>query len=209
MYKILLIFALFSPSFLLAAPLNIAVFGDSLSTGYGIKGDKSWVTLLQKKLNKQGIESKVNNASISGDTTSNGLNRLKNVLALKPDIIIIELGGNDGLRGLSLKYMRANLNAMIQQSIETGTEVLLIGMRLPANFGPAYTEKFHQIYFDLAEQLNVTLVPFLMEGVALDKTLMQADGIHPNEKAQSKLLDNVWLQLEPMLKAGLKQQRKL
>ena len=209
MYKILLIFALFSPSFLLAAPLNIAVFGDRLSTGYGIKGDKSWVTLLQKKLNKQGIESKVNNASISGDTTSNGLNRLKNVLALKPDIIIIELGGNDGLRGLSLKYMRANLNAMIQQSIETGTEVLLIGMRLPANFGPAYTEKFHQIYFDLAEQLNVTLVPFLMEGVALDKTLMQADGIHPNEKAQSKLLDNVWLQLEPMLKAGLKQQRKL
>lgn len=200
MRKILLICALFSPSFLLAAPLNIVVFGDSLSAGYGLKGDNNWVNLLQKKLNKQGIESKVNNASISGDTTSNGLNRLQNVLASNPDIIIIELGGNDGLRGLSLKHMRTNLSTMVQQSIQTNAEVLLIGMRLPANFGPAYTQKFHQIYFDVAEQLNTSLVPFFMEGVALDKTLMQADGIHPNEKAQSKLLDNVWLQLEPMLK---------
>ena len=200
MRKILLICALFSPSFLLAAPLNIVVFGDSLSAGYGLKGDNNWVNLLQKKLNKQGIESKVNNASISGDTTSNGLNRLQNVLTSNPDIIIIELGGNDGLRGLSLKHMRTNLSTMVQQSIQTNAKVLLIGMRLPANFGPAYTQKFHQIYFDVAEQLNTSLVPFFMKGVALDKTLMQADGIHPNEKAQSKLLDNVWLQLEPMLK---------
>ena len=200
MRKILLICALFSPSFLLAAPLNIVVFGDSLSAGYGLKGDNNWVNLLQKKLNKQGIESKVNNASISGDTTSNGLNRLQNVLTSNPDIIIIELGGNDGLRGLSLKHMRTNLSTMVQQSIQTNAKVLLIGMRLPANFGPAYTQKFHQIYFDVAEQLNTPLVPFFMKGVALDKKLMQADGIHPNEKAQSKLLDNVWLQLEPMLK---------
>lgn len=200
MRKILLICALFSPSFLLAAPLNIVVFGDSLSAGYGLKGDNGWVNLLQKKLNKQGIESKVNNASISGDTTSNGLNRLQNVLTSNPDIIIIELGGNDGLRGLSLKHMRTNLSIMVQQSLQTNAKVLLIGMRLPANFGPAYTQKFHQIYFDVAEQLNTSLVPFFMKGVALDKTLMQADGIHPNEKAQSKLLDNVWLQLEPMLK---------
>ncbi len=171
-----------------------------MSAGYGLKGDNNWVNLLQKRLNKQGIESKVNNASISGDTTSNGLHRLQNVLASNPDIIIIELGGNDGLRGLSLKHMRTNLSTMVQQSIQTNAEVLLVGMRLPANFGPAYTQKFHQIYFDLAEQLNTSLVPFFMEGVALDKTLMQADGIHPNEKAQSKLLDNVWLQLEPMLK---------
>ena len=200
MRKFLLICVLLFPGILFAKTFKIAILGDSLSAGYGLQEGESWVTLLQKKLNKQEYNADVVNASISGDTSRNGLNRLSSVLARSPDIIIVELGGNDGLRGLSIKEMRLNLKTIIEKSHQIDAKVLLLGMQLPANFGPVYTKMFHQVYFDLASELNVALVPFFMDGVALEKTLMQEDGIHPNAQGQPKLLDNVWPQLEPLLK---------
>ena len=200
MRKFLLICVLLFPGILFAKTFKIAILGDSLSAGYGLQEGESWVTLLQKKLNKQEYNADVVNASISGDTSRNGLNRLSSVLARSPDIIIVELGGNDGLRGLSIKEMRQNLKTIIEKSQQIDAKVLLLGMQLPANFGPVYTKMFHQVYFDLASELNVALVPFFMDGVALEKTLMQEDGIHPNAHAQPKLLDNVWPQLEQLLK---------
>ncbi|MCG8383252.1 MAG: arylesterase [Gammaproteobacteria bacterium] len=200
MRKFLLICVLLFPGILFAKTFKIAILGDSLSAGYGLQEGESWVTLLQKKLNKQEYNADVVNASISGDTSRNGLNRLSSVLARSPDIIIVELGGNDGLRGLSIKEMRQNLKTIIEKSQQIDAKVLLLGMQLPANFGPVYTKMFHQVYFDLASELNVALVPFFMDGVALEKTLMQEDGIHPNAQGQPKLLDNVWPQLEPLLK---------
>ncbi|HBA34320.1 MAG TPA: arylesterase, partial [Gammaproteobacteria bacterium] len=168
MRKFLLICVLLFPSILFAETFKIAVLGDSLSAGYGLQEGESWVTLLQKKLNKQEYNAEVVNASISGDTSRNGLNRLESVLATAPDIIIVELGGNDGLRGLSIKEMRQNLKAIIEKSQQIDAKVLLLGMQLPANFGPVYTKMFHQVYFDLASELNVALVPFFMDGVALE-----------------------------------------
>jgi len=187
-----------------AAPAQtIVVLGDSLSAAYGIRVDEGWVSLLQKRLTSQGYGYRVVNASVSGETTAGGLARLPRALALhRPAIVILELGGNDGLRGLSLEQMHANLDSMIRKSRSAGASVLLAGMRVPPNYGPTYTQKFHALYADLAERHSVPLVPFLMEAVALDKNLMQADGIHPNARGQSLLLDEIWPVLKLLLGPG-------
>ena len=180
---------------------SILVVGDSLSAGYGIEIRDGWVTLLQQRLTKQGYPHAVVNASISGDTTSGGRARLPDALKRhRPQIVILELGGNDGLRGLSLRETRANLEAMIETAKTAGAQVLLVGIHLPPNYGPEFTGKFHAIYHDLARAHNTALVPFLLEGVALTSGLMQPDGIHPRAAAQPRLLDNVWPSLEALLK---------
>ncbi|CAN5181524.1 arylesterase [soil metagenome] len=184
-----------------AAEPTVLIVGDSLSAGYGIAKEASWVTLLEERLEREGYGYRVVNASISGDTTEGGLQRLPRALEKhEPAVVIIELGGNDGLRGFPLALIRRNLEAMIELSCDTGARVVLAGMRLPPNYGPAYTAGFQDIYRALAEKYDVALVPFLLEGVALEPALMLADGIHPNAKAQQKLLDNIWTELEPELR---------
>ena len=179
---------------------SILVVGDSLSAGYGIEIRDGWVTLLQQRLIKQGYPHLVVNASISGDTTSGGRTRLPNALKRhRPQIVILELGGNDGLRGLPLRETRANLDAMIKAAQSVGARVLLVGIHIPPNYGPEYTGKFHAIYHDLARSHGTALIPFLLDGVALTPGSMQPDGIHPRAGAQPRLLDNVWPHLEPLL----------
>ncbi len=183
-----------------AAQPPILVLGDSLSASYGIAQKAGWVNLLQQRLAAQNYPHQVINASVSGETTGGGLTRLQRALdSYNPNLVIIELGGNDGLRGLPLDKIRSNLAAMIEKSLEHGAHVLLAGMHLPPNYGPAYTKRFHDIYVGLAERYNVTLLPFFLEGIAQKADLMQADGIHPRAVAQAKLLDNVWEVLEPLL----------
>ncbi|MEN8216998.1 MAG: arylesterase [Pseudomonadota bacterium] len=172
---------------------RLLVIGDSLSAAYGIAPQEGWVHLLEQRLHETGSKYQIINSSISGDTTSGGHNRLAKILQqYQPSIVILELGANDGLRGLSLKAMRANLAAMIKQSQQAGARVLLLGMRIPPNYGKTYTARFHQIYYDLAATYDIALVPFFLEGVAGNRTLMQDDGIHPTAAAQERLLDNVW-----------------
>jgi acyl-CoA thioesterase-1 len=180
---------------------TILVLGDSLSAGYGIDRDSGWVTSLQHKLDAEEQPYHVINASISGDTTRGGLQRLPQALQQwSPAIVIIELGGNDGLRGLSLKSMSSNLDRMIQISREAGAGVLLVGIRLPANYGKAYGDRFHDIYSDLAHRHGVPLLPFLLDSVAEHKELMQADGIHPRASGQAIMMENVYRYLQPMLR---------
>ncbi|MEO1573784.1 MAG: arylesterase [Pseudomonadota bacterium] len=179
----------------------VLVLGDSLSAGYGLDISEGWVTLLKNKLAEEGYGHDVVNASISGDTTSGGRSRLKKALTRHaPALVIIELGGNDGLRGQPVRAMRRNLEAMIKDSRAAGAQVALLGMRIPPNYGERYANAFHAVYGDLAETHDLPLVTFFLEGVALDKALMQADGIHPNAKAQPILLDNAW----PVVTEGLR-----
>jgi acyl-CoA thioesterase-1 len=180
----------------------ILVLGDSLSAGYGLDLGDTWAALLQARLNAEGYGYRVVNASISGDTTGNGLRRLPRALDIhQPEIVVIELGGNDGLRGISVEVMRANLETIIQQIQTQGAQVLLAGILIPPNYGDEYTTQFAAVYPMLAEQYGTALIPFFMEGVALDGNLMMADGIHPNKLAQPLLVDNVWTSLEPLLQA--------
>jgi acyl-CoA thioesterase-1 len=187
----------------LAAPSPaVVVLGDSLSSAHGIAAESGWVDLLAERLSREGYAYRVVNASITGDTTRGGLARLPALLAREqPDIVIIELGGNDGLRGIDTQVTAANLEDMIRLSREAGARVLLLGVKLPANYGPAFGMAFHQVYLDAAETNRVALVPFFLDGVALDPSMMQADGIHPNARAQPILLNNVWAALEPLLQA--------
>jgi acyl-CoA thioesterase-1 len=179
---------------------TILVLGDSLSAGYGIDTERGWVNLLRRRLAERDSAWRVVNRSISGDTTAGGLARLPPLLEqYRPAVVIIELGSNDGLRGLSFKQMRANLQAMIDASEAAGARVLLVGGRLPPNYGRAYTEAFQQSFRELAQANELLLVPFLLEGVAQDRSLMQADGYHPNAAAQPRLLENVWVVLEGVL----------
>jgi len=183
-----------------AAPPTLLVVGDSLSAGYGVSTDRRWVTLLSQRLQSRCGEVEVVNASVSGDTSSGGVTRLPPLLRRhRPELVIIELGGNDGLRGIDTGTMRRNLLDMVRGAQADEAHVLLLGVRLPANYGPDFVNAFHQVYYDVAEETSVPLVPFLLEGVALDPDLMQADGIHPNDRAQPRLLENVWPHLEPML----------
>ncbi len=183
-----------------AATPVILVIGDSLSAGYGVALGSAWPSLLQQRLERQGYAYRVVNASISGDTSSGGRARLPEALLNhQPRIVIIELGANDGLRGLPLTEMRANLSAMIALALHRGARVLLIGMYLPINYGQAYSRAFHGVYMDLAREYHVPLVPFLLQGVALKPQLMQTDGMHPRAVAEPRLLDNVWSVLRPML----------
>jgi len=181
-------------------PPVLLVLGDSLSAGYGMDRDQSWVSLLDNRLKEGGYSYRIFNSSISGDTTQGGLARLPRLLeTYQPEIVIVELGANDGLRGINPDITRENLSRMIRQSQQAGALVLLAGIRLPPNYGPAYLQKFESIYGDLASEYDTLLVPFFMRGVAMSPEFLQADNIHPNEKGQPVLLDNVWKVLEPAL----------
>ncbi len=179
----------------------ILVFGDSISAGYGLaRVEQGWVALLQTRLKAQEYGYEVVNASVSGETSAGGLARLPRALALhQPKIVILELGANDGLRALPVAQMRANLLQMVDLSLAAGAKVLLLGMRMPPNYGPEFTAQFVSSYSDLAREKNLPLVPFLMKDVALSPALIQGDGIHPNELGQPKLLDTVWPTLKPLL----------
>jgi acyl-CoA thioesterase-1 len=197
-----LLFALLCLPTLHAAPQpTILVFGDSISAAYGIRVEEGWVALLQKKLTTQGYGYRVVNASVSGETTGGGLARLPRALERhQPAILILELGGNDALRGLPLDEVRTNLDTMIRKSRAAGARVVLAGMRMPPNYGPRYSQEFQAMYGELSREHKVPLIPFVLEDVALRESLMQADGLHPNAKAQPLLLDEIWPQLEPLLK---------
>lgn len=183
-----------------AAP-TILVLGDSLSASYGLPQDRGWVSLMQQRLLTEKLPYQVVNASISGETTSGGLYRIDALLAShKPGVVIIELGANDGLRGLALESTYANLDALIRRAKQSGAQVLLLGMRLPPNYGPAYTEKFQRLFETLAARHHIKRVPFLLAPIAGKRAYFQADGLHPTAQAQVLLLDTVWPILKTMLK---------
>jgi acyl-CoA thioesterase-1 len=186
-----------------SAPKTLLVLGDSLSAEYGLERGTGWTQLLQQRLRQNRIDALVVNSSISGDTTIGGKNRLPALLEKnKPDIVVIELGSNDALRGLQLKTTQENLQSMIDLARQNKAKVLLVGMQIPPNYGPDYTRRFADMFQDLARRNKAPLVPFFMDGLAANMDLFQADRIHPNEQAQPMLLDNVWPHLKPLL--GLK-----
>jgi acyl-CoA thioesterase-1 len=184
-----------------AAPAAILVLGDSLSAEYGLPRDTGWVRLLADRIAKEGAQYSVVNASISGETTSGGRSRLPQLLERhRPAIVVLQLGGNDGLRGLPLAAMRENLAAMISASRASGAQVLLVGMRIPPNYGRDYAERFADVYTRLARDEKLPLVPFLLDGFAEDLTYFQPDRIHPSERAQPRMLETVWPRLAPLLR---------
>jgi acyl-CoA thioesterase-1 len=180
----------------------ILVFGDSISAGYGLAHvEQGWVELLKTRLDAQGYVYQVVNASVSGETTAGGLARLPRALELHhPKIVVLELGGNDGLRALPIAQMRSNLTQMADLASAAGAKVLLLGMRMPPNYGPQYTEQFAMVFSDLAREKKLPLVPFLLTDIALSPTLLQGDDIHPNAAGQPILVENVWPTLKPLLK---------
>ena len=187
-------------SALAAQDRTILVFGDSLSAAYGLRPEQGWVALLEKRLQTQAYGYQVVNASISGETTSGGLARLPRALSThRPAIVILELGANDGLRGLPISVTRDNLTKLVQLATVSGARVLLLGIRLPPNYGPRYGSEFAGMYGQVAEQQHLPLVPFLLEKVALSPELMQADGLHPSAAGEPPVLETVWPFLEPML----------
>ncbi len=192
---------LIGPQGAAAAPSRtILVFGDSLSAAYGLAAEQGWVALLQRRLQAQGYGYGIVNASISGETTSGGLQRLPRALSLhRPAIVILELGANDGLRGLPVGAIRDRLTRMIELSEREGAKVLLLGIRLPPNYGPRYGDTFAAMYGELASRRHLPLVPFLLAGVALHSDLMQADGLHPDAEGEPLVLDAVWPYLAPLL----------
>lgn len=203
MKRLLVLFVLIAASVSAKAETPvILVFGDSISAGYGLaRVEQGWAALLQTMLKAQGYGYQVVNASVSGETTAGGLARLPRALNLhQPKIVILELGGNDGLRALPIEQMRANLVRMIDLSTAAGAQVLLLGMRMPPNYGADFTEQFRLCYSDVARDKKVALMPFLLNDIALSPNLMQADGIHPNELGQPKLLTNIWPSLIPLLR---------
>ena len=185
----------------LASAATILVFGDSLSAGYGLPQERSWPSLLGKRLREDRLDYRVANASISGETTTGGASRIEGALkAHKPEVVVLELGANDGLRGQSVEIMKRNLEAMVDASRRAKAEVLLVGMRLPPNYGPAYTEKFQRSYADVAKTKKTALVPFLFEGFGEDPKFFQTDRVHPTSEAQALMLDVVWKGLKPLLR---------
>ena len=188
-----------------ATSRTIVVLGDSLSAGYGITVQEGWVNLLAQRLASEGYGYKVVNASVTGETTLGGVSRLPRVLELhKPEIVIVELGGNDGLRGLPLATSRENLQRAINLVRGAKAKVLLVGMMIPPNYGPRYAQEFRDIFAGLATRNSVALVPFLLDEVALKPEFMQDDGIHPNAKGQPRMLENLWPRLKPLLVAPRK-----
>ena len=179
---------------------TLLVVGDSISAGFGLDTRQGWVALLQQRLDREKLDTQVVNASISGDTSAGGKARLPALLAQhKPAVVVIELGGNDGLRGQPPQQLKANLAAMVDASRQAGAKVLLLGMRLPPNYGVRYTEAFAETYGQVARERQVPLVPFFLEGVGGVPALMQADGVHPAQSAQGALLGNAWPALKPLL----------
>lgn len=183
---------------------TVLVFGDSLSSGFGIDVDQSWTALLQGRLETLGYEHRVANASISGETTEGGAARIDDALArFEPALVILELGGNDGLRGFPPARIKTNLRTVIEKTRASGAQVVLLGIRIPPNYGPRYTRAFENVYRELASELDVPWIEFFMEGVALNDELMQDDRIHPNEKAQELLLENAWPAIREALEAAM------
>ena len=179
---------------------SIVVLGDSISASYGFEVDKGWVNLLQLKLDGEKKPYRLVNESISGDTSMGGLARIDQVLAKqRPAVVILELGANDGLRGLHPNRMKENLGQIIERSKKSGAQVLMLSMRIPPNYGKRYTEMFYNVYPQLAQDYDVPLIPFVMKDFALDKNFMQHDGLHPNAKAQPIIAGTVWEYLKPML----------
>jgi len=179
---------------------TVLIFGDSLSAGYGIDVDQSWVSLLQQRLKEQGYEHQVINASISGETTEGGATRIETALAVfSPELIILELGGNDGLRGIPAARMKSNFEQIIKRAQASGATVVLLGIRIPTNYGPRYSAEFEAVFREVSENLGVKWIEFFMEGIALNDALLQDDRIHPNASAQPLLLDNAW----PVIRAAL------
>jgi acyl-CoA thioesterase-1 len=178
----------------------LLVLGDSLSAGYGMDREQSWVHLLDLRLKEQGHNYRILNSSISGDTTQGGLSRLPRLLdSYQPSFVIIELGGNDGLRGINPDVTRRNMTRMVQLSQDAGAKVLLAGIKLPPNYGEVYLQRFESLYADIAAEYDTLLVPFFMEGVVFEEGMLQADGVHPSVKGQPVLLENVWSVLAPEL----------
>ena len=181
-------------------PKSILVLGDSLSGAFGLDTDQGWVMLLQQKLTRQGYNYRVINASVSGDTTRTGLGRIESALKMhSPSIAIIALGGNDGLRGLPFTEIENSLAEIIERCKAHGVEVLLVGVRLPPNYGPVYNRKFAEIYQRLSDSYQVPLVAKMLDDVADNGELMQADGMHPTAAAQPQVMKNIWAGLEPLL----------
>lgn len=184
----------------LACAESILILGDSISAGYGIARDEGWVTLLQKRLRQAGHDQTVINASISGETTEGGRNRLPALLEKhQPAIVVVELGGNDGLRGFQIERVRENLADIVEHAQRAQAKVLLVGMKIPPNYGLRYTSDFYASFTQTADRFDVPLVPFLLDGIATNPELMQNDGIHPTASAQQRLLDNIWPQLKTLL----------
>jgi acyl-CoA thioesterase I len=182
------------------AAQTILVLGDSLSAGYGLAQGEGWVTLLGQRLQREKLDYEVVNASISGETTLGGLNRLPAALdEHKPVVVIVALGANDGLRGNPLEDTRRNLIAIVQASRKAGARVIVAGMRIPPNYGSVYTRRFEGLFAEVARQQNVSLVPFLLQGFADNRAMFQADGLHPTAAAQPRMLDNVYRRLRPLL----------
>ena len=172
---------------------TILIFGDSLSAGFGIDVDQSWGALLQRRLEEQGYEHRVVNASISGETTEGGVTRIADALqTFSPDLIILELGGNDGLRGFPPPRIKDNLLQITRRAMQSGASVVLLGIRIPTNYGTRYTQAFEATYAEVADELGIRWIEFFMDGVALNDELLQEDRIHPNAEAQPILLDNAW-----------------
>jgi len=199
------LFLLFLPALASAQPPAttpvILVLGDSLSAGYGIDVKKGWVALLEEQLQSSGFDYQVVNASVSGETSGGGLARLPALLQThSPAIVIVELGGNDGLRGHPVNGMRKQLASIIEKSEASSANVLLLGMRIPPNYGKRYTDQFHNAFSDLAKEYRLAYVPFFLENVAINASLMQRDGVHPTAEAQAAMLESVWPTLEKMLK---------
>ena len=183
-----------------AEPPTILVFGDSLSAGYGIDIDQSWVTLLQQRLEETGYEHRVVNASISGETTAGGATRIDTaIVTFEPELIILELGANDGLRGFPTASIRSNIEIIARRARDSGAEVVLLGIRIPTNYGVRYTQAFEAVFSDVATDLEIRWIEFFMDGIALNDELLLEDRIHPNAEAQPMLLDNAW----PIIRATL------
>jgi len=201
-FRLLCLLVCFWPLYAAADDSTIMILGDSLSAAYGMELSESWPSLLQQRLDQNGHAYRVFNSSITGETTQGGLTRLPRLLQKNdPEIVIVELGGNDGLRGLPLEVTRNNLASIIEQSQTAGARVILAEMRIPPNYGRTYTEKFNGTYADLAAEFDVILLPFLLRDIALEPGMMQADGIHPTAAAQPVILEQVWSALEPLLKS--------
>ena len=182
-------------------PRTILVLGDSVSAGYGLAIGEGWGSLLQGRLKMQGYGYRVVNASVSGETTTGGLARLPRALSVhRPQIVVLELGGNDGLRGLPLETSRANLEEMIQLSKAAGAQVVLLGMKMPPNYGPRYAQGFERTFAELARKHRLPFEPFFLDKIALVPGMLQADGLHPTAKAQPAMLDSVWPVLKLLLK---------
>lgn len=179
---------------------TVVVLGDSLAAGYGLDLSEAFPALLQKKVDEAGLKFSIVNAGISGDTSAGGLRRIDWLLKRRVDVLVLELGGNDGLRGLPVSRVQANLALLITKSRAAGADVLLLAVQVPSNYGPQYTSSFQQIYRDLAVKYRIGVAALMNPQVALDLTYFQADGIHPNARAQPLLLDNIWIQLTPLLR---------